>query len=221
MTPLFTPQQLKTILSSFLFRNVDEIFAEQLISDNRCRRESYPRGGVIYDETHFRRCLGILLSGEVLVEKGPGKRLHMARLYPGDIFGAAALFQSRSGYPSLITAKKPTEVLFLPQEVLTWAMQRNQTITENYISYLSDRIWFLSSRISALTAGTAERQLAVFLLERGSMDVSMTDLSQQLNIGRASLYRALETLEDLGAIARNGKSVEVLREDVLRELIAG
>ena len=216
-----TPQQLKTIASSFLFRNVDDILVEQLASDNRCQRETYPRGAVIFDETHFRRCLGILLSGEVLVEKNTadGKKLNMSRLYPGDCFGAAAMFHQRRRYASLLTAKKPTEVLFLPQEVITWAMERNSAITKNYISYLSGRIWFLSSRISALTAGTAERKLAVYLLEQGTMDVSMTDLSQQLNLGRASLYRAVETLEEMGGIGREGKTVKVLDAEKLREMM--
>ena len=221
MPSSLTPQQLKTIASSFLFQNVDDILVEQLASDNRCQRETYPRGAVIFDETHFRRCLGILLSGEVLVEKNTadGKKLNMSRLHPGDCFGAAAMFHQRGRYASLLTAKKPTEVLFLPQEVITWAMERNSTITENYISYLSGRIWFLSSRISALTAGTAERKLAVYLLEQGTMDVSMTDLSQQLNLGRASLYRAVETLEEMGGICREGKTVRILDEEKLREIM--
>ena len=76
-----------------------------------------------------------------------------------------------------------------------------------------NRIWFLSSRISALTAGTAEQKLAVYLLEQGDMEISMTDLSQRLNLGRASLYRAAEELEELGAIAREGKRVKVLERD--------
>ena len=221
MPSSLTPQPLKTIASSFLFRNVDDILVEQLASDNRCQRETYPRGAVIFDETHFRRCLGILLSGEVLVEKNTadGKKLNMSRLYPGDCFGAAAMFHQRRRYASLLTAKKPTEVLFLPQEVITWAMERNSAITKNYISYLSGRIWFLSSRISALTAGTAERKLAVYLLEQGTMDVSMTDLSQQLNLGRASLYRAVETLEEMGGIGREGKTVKVLDAEKLREMM--
>ena len=213
-----SPQQLKTLSTCFLFQNIDEILIEQLCSDNRCELLSYPRSAVIFNETHFRPCLGILLSGEVLVEKNTadGKRLNMSRLHPGECFGAAAMFQKRGRYASVLTAKRPTQVLFLPQAVITWAMQRSDTITENYITYLSGRIWFLSSRISALTAGTAQQKLAVYLLEQGDMAISMTDLSQQLNIGRASLYRAVEELEAAGGIFRQGKNVCVKEEEALR-----
>lgn len=213
MSISLTSQQLKTLSSAFIFKNVDEIMIEQLAADPRCTLEAYPRGAVIFDETHFRRSLGIVLSGEILVEKTT--KLSMSRLFPGDSFGAAAMFHDRSRYVSLLTAKKPTEVLYLPQEVIIWAMERNFAITENYIAYLSDRIWFLSSRISALTAGTAEQKLAVYLLEQGDVESSMTDLSMRLNLGRASLYRAAETLEELGAIAREGKRVKVLERETL------
>ncbi len=211
-----TPQQLKTLSTAFIFKNVDEIIIEQLAADPLCTLESYPRGEVIFDETHFRRSLGIVLSGEILVEKTT--KLNMSRLFPGDSFGAAAMFHSRNHYVSLLTAKKPTEVLYFPQRVIIWAMERNFTIAQNYIAYLSDRIWFLSSRITALTAGTAEQKLAVYLLEQGDVEISMTDLSQRLKLGRASLYRAAEELETLGAIARDGKRVRVLAREALLEI---
>ena len=69
-----------------------------------------------------------------------------------------------------------------------------------------------------LTAGTAQQKLAVYLIEQGDMSISMTDLSQQLNLGRASLYRAVEELEESGAILRDGKLLKVLREDVLKTI---
>ncbi len=212
-----TPQQLKTLSTAFIFKNVDEIIIEQLAADPLCTLERYPRGTVIFDEAHFRRSLGIVLSGEILVEKTT--KLNMSRLFPGDSFGAAAMFHSRNHYVSLLTAKKPTEVLYFPQRVIIWAMERNFVITQNYITYLSDRIWFLSSRISALTAGTAEQKLAVYLLEQGDVEITMTDLSQRLNLGRASLYRAVEELEELGAITREGKCVNVLEEELLRGIV--
>ena len=57
--------------------------------------------------------------------------------------------------------------------------------------------------------------MAVYLLEQGDVESSMTDLSMRLNLGRASLYRAAETLEELGAIAREGKRVKVLERETL------
>ena len=217
-------QKLELIASTFLFQNMDEIVIERMVSDQRCLREIFPKGARIFDETHFRRCLGILLSGEVRVDKltPEGKYMKMSRLKPGECFGAAAMFGQREKYATVLTAERNTEVLFLPEELIRWAMRRDFTITENYIRYLSDRIWFLNEKISGLTAGSAEQRLAVLLLEHCSSDgiltASMTELSNQLNIGRASLYRAMDSLEGRGLIGRAGKSVKILDQEGLRGL---
>lgn len=213
-------QKLQLVANTFLFQNVDEFTVERMIQDERCEKLRYEKGTVIFDEEHFIRSLGIILSGEVRVEKNTsdGKRLKMSHMGPGCYFGAAAMFHERGKFLNVITAEKPTEVLYLSEELITWAMQRDPVITENYIRYLSDRIWFLNAKIAALTAGTAEQRLAVYLLEHGGVSGSMTDLSQTLNVGRASLYRALDDMEAQGLIQKKGKSLEVMNEEGLRLL---
>lgn len=163
MSITLSPHHLKTLSTCFLFKNVDEILMEQLCTDPRCELLSYPRGATIFDETHFRPCLGILLTGEVLVEKNTadGKRLNMTRLTPGECFGAAAMYTQQQRYASLLTAQAPHPDPLPPpggHHLGPWSAA--SPITENYISYLSGRIWFLSSRISAITAGTAQQKLA-------------------------------------------------------------
>ena len=69
MSDLLTPQQLHIVASCFLFQGVDEIQVEQLTHDPLCRKEAYDRGAFIFDETHFTQSLGVILSGQVLVEK--------------------------------------------------------------------------------------------------------------------------------------------------------
>lgn len=215
--------RLALICGTFLFQGVDEIVVERMVADYRCVRERFIKGNVIYDETHFRRCLGIILAGEVRVDKltPEGKRMKMSVLSPGECFGAAAMFQERDRYATVLTAEKSTDVLFLPEALILWAMQRNFTITENYIRYLSNRIWFLNEKISGLTAGSADQRLAVFLAEHcdadGMLSTSMTDLSRQLNIGRASLYRALDSLEEKGLIRRGAKTLMVPDRARLRQ----
>lgn len=215
-------QKLEMIASTFLFQNMDEIVVERIVSDARCLRERFPKGDRIFDETHFRRCLGVVLAGEIRVDKltPDGKYMKMSLLQPGECFGAAAMFSFRDRYATILTAEKNVEVLFIPEELIRWSMRRYFTITENYIRYLSDRIWFLNEKISSLTAGSAEQRVAVFMLEHcdenGVLHTSMTALSRQLNIGRASLYRAIDGLEERKLIQRGGKTLKIIDNAGLR-----
>lgn len=215
-----TKQQLETAGSSPLFRDMDEMAVERIVSDEKCSVRTYEKGEVIFDDSHFVRALGIVLRGQVQVEQALwGKKLQMSRIHPGGCFGAAAMFREESHYPTLLTAAKPAEILFLPEEVLTWYMQRNPVLTENYIAFLSERIRFLNTIIATLTAGTSEQKLAVYLLEYGDVAASMTGLSQTLNMGRATLYRGLSELERRGLIEWGNKSVRVLDLDGLGKFV--
>lgn len=221
MAEKFSSQKLQLIQKAFLFHGVDEIVVERIVTDDRCGVKKYEKGQVIFDETHFVPSLGILLSGEVQTEKNiaEGKRLKLSRTGPGGAFGAATMFHEKGRFVNVISATKPTEVLFLPEELIRWAMQRHPVITDNYISYLSQRIWFLNDRIAALTAGDTQQKLAVYLLSDDGTACSMTELSQSLNIGRASLYRALEDMEAQGLIVHEKKRISIVNVDGLRNLI--
>lgn len=223
----FSRQKLELLCDSALFAGVDEIVVEQIVSDQRCTCRTFSKGEVLFDVAHFQRCLGILLTGKVRVEKPcrRGKVMKMSVLRPGECFGAAAMFQTRERYAAILTAEMETEILFLPEELLRWAMQRNFTVTENYIQYLSDRIWFLSEKITNLTAGTAEEQLALFLAEHceadGTLHTSMTDLCRQLNFSRATLYRAMGVLEAQWLIFREKKALQVTDMEKLQKVAQG
>ena len=211
-------QKLRRVASTFLFEGVDEIVVEGIVRDPRCRLQRFQKNQIIFDETHFMRCLGIILVGTVRVDKETpdGKRMKMSDLSPGECFGAASMFSSREVYATRLMAQDSTEILFIPEEVILWAMHRNFHITENYIRYLSNRIWFLNEKISGLTAGSVDQRVSVFLMDQcdasGRLISSMTELSRQLNIGRASLYRALDALEEKGLIRREGKQLFISEE---------
>jgi CRP-like cAMP-binding protein len=227
MTESISQQTLSLVASTFLFQGIDDIIVERMIRDRRCQQTRFPKNAIVFDETHFLRCLGIVLSGEIRVDKQTteGKFMKMSHLKPGECFGAAAMFGHRERYATVLTATKPTQVLFLPEDLIRWAMRRDFTITENYIQYLSDRIWFLNEKISGLTAGSAAKQLSVFLLEhcgdQGNITVSMTELSAQLHLGRSSLYRAVDALADQGLIQKENKSIIILDKPALQRLASG
>jgi len=209
---------------TFLFEGMDEFVVEHILSDNRCILEEFPRGAVIHEEEHFHRSLGLILSGRVRIERrtDQGRPVLMQHLGPGDCLGASSVFLEETLLAAVITVRQPVRLLVLPQEMLRWIMARNYPVAENYIRYLSTRIGALGERIVSLTAGSAAKRLAWFLLEeiedQDSQAVSMTDLGRQLNMGRASVYRAMEELEQAGALIREGKSIRIMDRELLRQL---
>lgn len=216
MAEYINKQELALAASTALFQGVDEMVVERILSDEQCSRRSYRKGERIFDETHFSKSLGIVLSGKLQIEhaSGENRNVQMSQLTAGDCFGAAAMFQEVESYPTQITAQANSSVLFLPQSVLLWYMQRNPTIMENYIRFLTQRIRFLNNKIAILTAGSAEQKLLLYLREYGSFSGPMTELGKILNVSRATLYRALETLAKKHIVRRGDKTVAYLGEKI-------
>lgn len=177
------------------------------------------RGDTVYDRQRFRRCLGVLLEGELQVRK---ESLLVSTLHAGDVFGAAALFNGREDYPTTLTALTDCRLLLIPQDTVRSLIRSCPDFAEDYIAYLSGRIRFLSARLDAVSADRGEGKVASYLLSAGSeaVTVSATQLSQRLGIGRATLYRAFETLEKEGAIIRAGKTIRITDEKKLHALCA-
>ena len=202
---------------TFLFQDAPEA-AVAALADGRAQLRRAARGEVIYDPRHFQRCLGVVAEGTVRVNKG---ELLMSTLRRGDLFGAAALFNDRPDYATTLTARSPCALVLLPQDLVEALMGRWPQVGRNYVAYLSGRIRFLSAKIDALTAGTARRKAARYLLTRragetAELDCSVTDLARRLGVSRASLYRALDGLEAEGVIARKGRRVRILDETALQ-----
>jgi CRP-like cAMP-binding protein len=174
------------------------------------------RGETIYTPHRFRRCLGVLLSGQVRVSK---ENLVVSTLRAGDLFGAAALFTDSPDYATTLTALSDCALVLLPQENVSRLLADSPAFAEHYVRYLSGRIQFLSRRLDAVSADTAEGKLGQYLLtnadETDQVTISATGLSQRLGVGRATLYRAFEALEREGAIRREGKTIRILSREKL------
>ena len=177
------------------------------------------KGGTVYQPKRFRRCLGMVLQGRMQVRR---EALLMSTLSAGDIFGAAALFTDREHYPTTLTALSPCQTLLIPETRIRALLRQCPAFAEDYAAYLSGRIQFLSQRLEAVSSPSPEGKLARYLLpaEGDALTLSATALCQRLGVGRATLYRAFETLEGAGAIAREGKTIRILSRDALKNVIS-
>lgn len=222
--------ELDLIRHSFLFFGVQGDVLRFALCDPRLKFQSYRKGDLIFGGKQFERAFCILLSGRISVKKDTddGRGLNISTLLPGSCFGAAALFNDCSEYATILTAAAACRIIFLPEPLLLHLMRLDIKIAENYIRYQSNRILFLNDKIAGLSAGSAEKRLAHWLLENAAetenglicplSHISMSSLASTLNIGRASLYRALDALEKTGAVINQHKDILIQNPAQLRQL---
>lgn len=182
----------------------------------------YKPSEIIYSPENPQKKLIIITGGSAEVFSADGqKKILLRTLETGDMVGIANLF-SDEPFVSNVIAKKACTALEIPQEDFRVCLKDDELLMQKYISLLSEKICYLNKKIICLTAGSAERRLAVYLdtispYNSFSLPVSLTSLSEMLDLGRASLYRAFDRLENDGFIKREGKKIIILeREKMLQ-----
>ena len=218
--------QQKEILSVLqtapLFANVEQDVLARILKERGATFKESAPGELL--RTDSAPALGVLLKGRAsILSASEEKELILRDLARGEIFDAASLFLKDPPPLSRIVAKTPCTTLFLDVETIRRLMSESPAFLDAYLSFLADRVQFLNAKIRCYTAGSAERRVALFLAdgegETYTHTVSLCALSRLLDIGRASLYRALEKLESESLITHNGRQITVISKTKLLKYI--
>ena len=184
------------------------------------------KNNVIISENNYTRSLGIIIKGSATVVKHSGDtQILMSILKKGDIFGMATLFYEKENYLTEIRANEKVTMAVFDKEKVRKMLSLYPAVNENYITILSEKIHFLNRKISTYTRAETIQKVAFFILQNTSAEknevtlpYSITKVADALGVGRASVYRAFETLENDGIISRDGKKINILNVDALEKI---
>ena len=158
-----TKQVLDALCATKLFIGVSRKNLSSLLEAQEKTTVIYKRGDVIYSPDNYENSLGFIIRGSVNVIK-PSSGVIISNLTKGDIFGAVTLYSQKGYYVNKLVATTETKVLFIDRATVNVLMIQDQALAVNFISYLSDRIYYLNSRIDSFTGGSAESRLASYLI---------------------------------------------------------
>ena len=180
---------------------------------------SAKKGEKVMTTDSFSRCLVLIISGKAAVSKTglDGKRTIINSLSAGDVFGMATLFYEKDEYPSDITAESDLRLAVLKKETVENIFADNPDFAKAYVTLLSEKIHFLNKKLAAFSEGDIAEKLLHWILvaadgkKEFEIPCSLSKLSAMLNVGRASLYRAFDTLSERGEIVKDGKKIVILK----------
>ena len=221
----FSKNALDILRSLKLFSGVDESILIAALDQGDFEYREYAAGDAILSPAAKSKKAVIFLSGKAEVYSADKSRSLLLRTFgAGQVVGVANLF-SNEDFVSRVIASKKCETLEISSEKYGKILESDPQAMYNYVSFLSEKIRYLNRKIICLTAGSAERRLAYFLdtsIPEGKSDpaeitIQMNSLCDMLNLGRASLYRAADKLEEEGFISRNGKTIKVVDRQGMME----
>lgn len=212
MTKSTLNSALSFLKQTRIFKDADEKILTSVLNTYG-KSVSYAKNDIVFSRETYSPVLCLIIKGEARVSKGETVISH---LKDGEIFGAAFLYNQSYEFENTVTALTPLKVVIIEKNGVDELIKCDSSVSFNYISYLSERIGFLNSKIEGYTKPNAEEKLMLYLKKNADINngkceisVSMTELSHVLQISRASLYRVIETLENQGKICRDGKKIYV------------
>ena len=196
-----------------LLNGIDFALWQELIDSGLCTVRTLNAGEEIYSPQSDSNGLGILLVGSATAyTPHPIKKVMLRDFTAGAVFGIADWYGEEQACFSRIEAQRVSQMLLIKPMAVRRLLAESPAFREHYISFLTGRIRFLNQKIGYLTAGSAEFKLSHYLLSLGECEtvelpISMSSLAEMLDLGRASLYRAFDTLTQDGFISKQGKTI--------------
>jgi CRP-like cAMP-binding protein len=197
---------------TFLFSGIDEATIDSLVSE-KVTKKRFLKNELICSPESCDKKIGFVLSGECEI-CSDNSRVPLNRLGKYSVFGVTNLFSSEDDFPTNIYAAKECEVLFIEKDDFLEIIKSSPEASFNLIRFLVGRISFLNKKISSFSSENTETKLMKYLLTKYrqhgvSFELNLSRTAEEINSGRASLYRSLNALESEGVISRVGKSIRI------------
>ena len=216
----------QTILSAatklFPFYGIAPKTVDVILSGINCRIESFAKRDVILSPNTHEAKVGFILDGECKVsrQRSDGEPLPLNTLPRYSSFGILSVFSSEEEFPTVITASKPTKVLFISSDDMIYITKKYHEIAMNVITFLAGRISFLNSKVATFSEKSTLQKLVNYILSKyrlqgDTIKASKTDISSEISVGRASLYRDLAILEEEGLIKVETKKIIIINPEGL------
>ncbi|MBQ8303109.1 MAG: Crp/Fnr family transcriptional regulator [Clostridia bacterium] len=211
---------------TFLFKETSDELVFNVLNCSPPIQREFKRGDLIYPFPTNEKMVGFVYSGrcEIRRARSDGGRVVLNILNKGDSFGILSIY-SKEDFPTQIFASKNSTILFFTEEQIYDFVNNYSQISTNLIVFLANRIEFLNKKIETFSGCRVENRLSAFLLceyeknKSNEFTFNCRKTSEEINAGRASVYRALSSLQSDGLINLIDKKIIILDPQGLERIV--
>jgi CRP/FNR family transcriptional regulator, dissimilatory nitrate respiration regulator len=193
---------------------------------------SYQKGEIAVMAGEPLHGVGVVLSGEaeIVHENAAGSKSLIAIAPQGSTFGEVAAFAGQTVWPSTVTARKDSVLLFMPPDRFLGNCPRacgfHKVLIQNMLQILSEKAIRLNRKVEYLEIKGIRQKLCAYLLEQRKLSGTNTfilpmnknELADYLNVSRPSMSRELGKLRDEGLLDFYLSSVRLLEPEAIRKI---
>jgi CRP/FNR family transcriptional regulator, cyclic AMP receptor protein len=186
----------------------------------RCRWRSTSSGELIIGHRDQSRDVLFLLSGLVRVNvySLSGRQVSFRDIRPGDVFGELSAIDGKPRSAS-VESLMPSTLMVMPQAVFLDMLQAHPPVMIETLCRLTAIIRSLTDRVVEISTlavrNRVQAELVRLARDHGGHDAVISpapthaEIASRISTHREAVTRELSRLEDLGLIAREGRTLRV------------
>lgn len=212
-----------------LFKGMRKVCVQLNMKQVNYKVEKYKKGEIIAHEGDRCDCVGIVLEGQLELRKEflAGDYMTLTYLNKSDVFGEVIIFSKMSSYPATIFVKSDCQILYLCREEILDLMEGCETILQNFMGVLSNKIVMLNRKTAILSLKSIEEKVASYLLreykvkgkEIFNIPLKRKELAGYLNVPRPSLSRTMGKMKEDGVIDFYQNTIKILDRKALEKYL--
>jgi len=219
----------QTLSNSPFFVGLSAADLEVIFSKIAFSVKSFSKGQTIAQRDEEVKNMLIVVEGVVKGEMVDlsGKILKVEEIQAPQPLAHAVMFSKINKFPVDVVALTNCKILFIPRPDVLRLMQTNEVILKNFLSAVSNRAHFLTTKLWFLSFKTIKEKVAHYLLNLAKSETRTTiilpkshqELAELFGVTRPSLARVLSEMEHEGIIIVNRREVEIVNKRKLLEMI--
>jgi len=212
-------ESFEILKKTSLFKNITDFEFKNILEEIKVYTKNYDTGSVIllqdepYDELYIitkGNCVGEMIDYS-------GKTITIEEFKSPYILATGILFAEKNRLPVSVIAKNKTTVLIISKNDILKLCRSSKIFLQNFLKDISDKLIFISQKISFFKFTTIKEKLANYILnlpkapdDSFELTSSIEELSNLFGVSRPSLSRVFAELENDGIILKNNKKIKII-----------
>ena len=220
------PNHSHTIFQCPLCKSIPADEREDFLKDLRYTVKKYEKGEMLVAQGAVTETLIIVIKGEFVTEMSDekGDYIKIEEIKAPNPLAAGTLFASDNLSPVAAYAVTESMAVLIPKENVYFLMSKYEEFMKAYLSYISNKVSFLSERLQLASLRTIRAKLAYYMLRESKgeqifhLKTSKEGLSRLFGVSRPALVNVMMQMADEGLINVDRREISIFDRAALKRM---
>lgn len=199
---------------------------EMFLKDVRYSVRKYERGDVVVTQDSRYDSLYILIKGEIVTEMADekGDFLKLEHIKAPNPLATGFLFSTDNRSPVSAICKTACMFVIIPKDNVYFLMWKYEEFMMAFLSYISNKMAFLSEKLRLVSLRTIRAKLAYYLLKESGgksafqLKTSKEEIARLFSVSRPALVKVMMEMAEENIIEVNRREIVIKNRAELQRM---